>query len=209
MLKPIINYMNLILIRRTKFFDFLMGKCEFIVKNDVEFPAQFYNQNWQSARNFDKYNGFGYWRLTGNVTMSTETSTGRANKLQYAQAYPLRFICAIPYKKFEMNDAYREDRLAVEIIKNITGNQPKLRHFLNAQSVTIQATNIITDRAQILTDERQETKIRYEMALLAIDVEAEVVINADCMKDVCESGVLGDFDVLDFNPKDFNVNFNF
>ena len=123
MLAESINYFNRVL-GETGLFSRLMGLCDIIEKNNQRFPAQWYKQEYKAAVDYDKHNGFGYWRKTGPVTQSNEQSARISNRKMITTTYPLRFVLVVPVKKLgALGGAYRNDFIGNQITKVLVDTQ--------------------------------------------------------------------------------------
>jgi hypothetical protein len=197
--------MSVLLYRETKYFDKINLLCEQIEKDGKKFPAQYFDKNWHKALDIDKVNGTAYWRLNGVVRNTPETDLV-ANNILIGMTIPLKLVAFVPYSKFKKDNSYRELNMAAEIQKVLTGTFPTLRRALKAQKLTAFATSYNTNRDNVWSEETEGlNKPKFEFAIVSIELDVKLEISKDCIQTENVYSETGDFNIVDFDPRDFKI----
>ena len=157
----------------------------------VEDIPQYYvgNSQYVPVSNFDSWNGMAYLRLVSNPTISQNTEqSNRACSEIMDIVYPVRFVFAIKRTALKIDDAFSEDRLITDLIKTLAVKNGALRQNLSALSTNIMAESWTTEADEVTASEypNKDISINLEFIYGAINFNALVVINKDCIADSCE-----------------------
>jgi len=144
------------------------------------------------AVNIDNGN-VGWWRPRGGFSMEPVEVIGRAVKQQRA-SYPLRFVAILRRELSVSDDAFMPSRLAEDIANALNFDNGDLRGILKAINVEARASGGEFDAATIWPTEFQTSipDLRYELAMVAVDVTVEVVGRYSCWEGECAT----DTDIL-------------
>jgi hypothetical protein len=144
------------------------------------------------AVNIDNGN-VGWWRPRGGFTMEPVEVIGRAVRQQRA-TYPLRFVAILRRELSTSDDAFMPSRLAEDIANALNFDNGDLRGILKAINVEARASGGEFDAATIWPTEFQTSipDLRYELAMVAVDVTVEVVGRYSCWEGECAT----DTDIL-------------
>lgn len=144
------------------------------------------------AVNIDNGN-VGWWRPRGGFTMEPVEVIGRAVRQQRA-TYPLRFVAILRRELSVSDDAFMPSRLAEDIANALNFDNGDLRGILKAINVEARASGGEFDAATIWPTEFQTSipDLRYELAMVAVDVTVEVVGRYSCWEGECAT----DTDIL-------------
>jgi hypothetical protein len=144
------------------------------------------------AVNIDNGN-VGWWRPRGGFNMEPVEVIGRAVRQQRA-TYPLRFVAVLRRELSVSDDAFMPSRLAEDIANALNFDNGDLRGILKAINVEARASGGEFDAATIWPTEFQTSipDLRYELAMVAVDVTVEVVGRYSCWEGECAT----DTDIL-------------
>ena len=144
------------------------------------------------AVNIDNGN-VGWWRARGGFNMEPVEVIGRAVRQQRA-SYPLRFVAILRRELSVSDDAFMPSRLAEDIANALNFDNGDLRGILKAINVEARASGGEFDAATIWPTEFQTSipDLRYELAMVAVDVTIEVVGRYSCWEGECAT----DTDIL-------------
>jgi len=139
--------------------------------------------------NFDNWNGMAYLRLTSNpsINENTEQSNRACSEIMNIN-YPIRLVFCIKRTALNIDDAFAEDRLIGDLIKSLAVKNGALRTNLTALSTNIVPESWTTEAVEVASSEYpgREVSINPEFIYGAINFNALVVINKDCITDSCE-----------------------
>jgi len=157
----------------------------------LEDVPQYYvgNSQYVPVSNFDNWNGMAYIRLTSNPTINENTEqSNRACSEVMNIVYPLRLVFAIKRTALKIDDAFAEDRLITDLIKSLAVKNGTLRTNLSALSTNIAAESWTTEAAEVTAQEYpgKDVSINAEFIYGAINFNALILINKDCITDSCE-----------------------
>jgi hypothetical protein len=135
----------------------------------------------------------GWWRARGGFNMEPVEVIGRAVRQQRA-TYPLRFVAVLRRELSTSDDAFMPSRLAEDIANALNFDNGDLRGILKAINVEARASGGEFDAATIWPTEFQTSipDLRYELAMVAVDVTIEVVGRYSCWEGECAT----DTDIL-------------
>ncbi len=207
MLKAIIVWCNAVLVRETRLVDRAYGVCFLIGVGDRKAPAQFSRGDMVPVEP-DKHNVVAWWRKVGAGGISQRNAEHRAGEIIITQEHQLRLVLSVPSDRFPYNDANNADRAADNVLKILSGYNTQLKDIIGARSVLLTINSVETRRDEVIASELPEQTVNLRNTLLFLDVTAMVDIMPSCLKTVNESSHLGDFDILDFSAKDFDINYN-
>lgn len=144
-----------------------------------------------NTNNFDHWNGMLYWRKNGDVASVIDNEKKMSGSCSWIKfSFPLKIVSIIPKKKLSKDDAYSDDRVALAIIKTLTGPDTVLKSELKAAFATVKPEKYITDNSAILSAEYDGiniTDIRYNFSYVSVEIEVEVLIDSRCIPDECDS----------------------
>ena len=157
----------------------------------VEDIPQYYvgNSQYVPVSNFDNWNGMAYIRLVNNPTISENTDqSNRACSEAMNVTYSFRFVFAIKRTALKIDDAFAEDRLIGDLIKSLSVKNGSLRTNLSAMSAYIVPESWTTEASEVTAQEYpgKDVSINAEFIYGAINFNALILINKDCITDSCE-----------------------
>jgi len=157
----------------------------------LEDVPQYYvgNSQYVPVSNFDNWNGVAYLRLVSNPTINENTEqSNRACSEVMNVTYPIRLVFAIKRTALKLDDAFAEDRLITDLIKALAVKNGTLRTNLTALSTNIVPESWTTEAQEVANDEYpgREVSINAELIYGAINFNALIAINKDCITDSCE-----------------------
>jgi hypothetical protein len=167
------------------YFNKVVCFAEKIEREGRFFPAQ-YTFNEFKEINLDDFGSVGYFRKTGDVTITEQTNETLSKSTQYETTIPLRFVGFIT-KDVYSNDAYFADNICQEVLAYITVGNSALKAAMKAKKVTFKANKYSTDGYTIGRDEYENINFepRYTHAYFYIDFNLSVVTNSQCYTDIC------------------------
>lgn len=189
MIQLIINYLNLTL-STLNYWGSLACLCE--IKGDskgVEQPQQYVGQGQWSPINFNNSDGYGYWRLRGEITSQTVDNRYAVGK-RVTRSFPLRFVFAVRRSKLTFDDAYAFARIVQTVEAAITADNGPLIAQIGAARVTIRVTSSNGDAKAVWESETKGTKTlepQYELVYGAIDVDVDVTADIACFANECDN----------------------
>lgn len=149
------------------------------------------NSQYQHISNFDNWNGMAYLRQTSSPTSEENTDLqslkGCANALNIR--YPLRLVFCIKRTQVKLDDAFAEDRLISSLVKEITAKNGTLKTSIKAISVSLIPESWTTEAIDVVAEEypgRTSISINTEYIYGAINFNASVLIDKECIVDQCE-----------------------
>ena len=191
MLKSIIDYLNVEL-TTTNLFEEIYCLAELVKNSEDKFRPMVYSGKGEfvQVNDFDFYNGMGYWRKNGDVSINDITSeSSLVSCATYLQIqYPLKFVCCIPKDKLPLDDQYTDDDIDNDIIGIISGNNNPIKTAIKAQSVRVVPEKYTSNNYEIISTEYQgidSVDINYKFAYLSVDFNVVVVINKNCIPKNC------------------------
>lgn len=143
----------------------------------------------QNVSDFDNVAGVAYFRKNGKISMerSTDENTTRTACDEMLQLnIPLRFVGMVPKNLFT-DDAFTDDRIALDVIKVLEEKHAAIISELQARSVSIEVQDYDTDSINILNEEYkgiERKDFNYNMSYIAINFQAVIVISKECF-DAC------------------------
>jgi hypothetical protein len=128
----------------------------------------------------------GWWRGRSGFTMDPVQVIGRAVKQQRA-SYPLRFVAVLRRELSTSDDAFMPSRLAEDIANALNFDNGDIVSMLKAINVESRASGGEYDAATIWPTEFHTSipDLRYDLAMVAIDVTIEVVGKYSCWEGEC------------------------
>ena len=128
----------------------------------------------------------GWWRGRSGFTMDPVQVIGRAVKQQRA-SYPLRFVAVLRRELSTSDDAFMPSRLAEDIANALNFDNGDIVSILKAINVESRASGGEYDAATIWPTEFHTSipDLRYDLAMVAIDVTIEVVGKYSCWEGEC------------------------
>ncbi len=141
--------------------------------------------------NFDNWNGMAYLRLVSNptITENTEVSNNRACSNGLNFIYPLRLVFCIKRSQLKLDDAFSEERTVNDLIKSLSVKNGSLKRNLSAISTSIIPESWTTESVDVVRDEYpgiDNITINAEFIYGAINFNANILIDKDCITDSCE-----------------------
>jgi hypothetical protein len=130
----------------------------------------------------------GWWRGRSGFTMDPVQVIGRAVKQQRA-SYPLRFVAVLRRELSTSDDAFMPSRLAEDIANALNFDNGDIVSMLKAINVESRASGGEYDAATIWPTEFHTSipDLRYDLAMVAIDVTIEVVGKYSCWEGECDT----------------------
>lgn len=200
MLELIVNYLNQSLA--------VLGYWERItclaeIKEDekgIRQPIAYIGQGQWSAIDFDNADGWGYFRLRGEITSSDVVGVATLRK-RVTKSFPLRFVFAVRRSKLSADDAFAFARIAQTVEAAITNDYGPLVAQIGAARVTVRVTSQNGDALAVWTDETAGTgtlEPRYELVYGAIDIEVSVTADIACFALECDDVDLDLLHTFDF-----------
>ncbi len=165
------------------------GLAKILYQGKKSFPAKYVGQGQYKPIEIDNWAGMNYFRLNGDIASSNEevrASCGKAIKL----IYPIRLIACVKKSVLGKDDAFSSETLSLLLIKDIK-SITELPSDLSAMRASIEVSRFSTDDKEILSREYSgiellKNGINYEYCLVAIDMDIEILINADCIELTCK-----------------------
>lgn len=191
MLKSIIDILNINL-NATNYFEQLYCLAELVKNAEDKFRPMVYSGagEFTQVNDFDHYNGMGYWRKNGDVSINDTTiESSMVSCATFLQIqYPLKFVCCIPKSKLPIDDQYTDDDIANAIIQSISGNNNTIKTSVKAQSARVVPEKYTSNNYEIISGEYQgieKVDINYKFAYLSIDFNVVLIINKNCIPNNC------------------------
>lgn len=163
----------------------LYGLCEIISDGEKTFPAEYCLNEYTQVSDFDKYNGIGYHRLNGDISIQENEDSANGCDQYVIRSYPMKFVCVIPrntYKK-NNNDAYVDSKIAENIESKITIRSNKtLIQLLSIDSLRVSPERISLNKLDILRGEYTgiDFQVNYKYAYISIDYTIELAGDISC-----------------------------
>jgi hypothetical protein len=139
----------------------------------------------QNVSDFDNAAGVCYFRKNGKIQMqrSTDENTTRtACEEMLLLTIPLRFVGMVPKKLFT-DDAFTDDRIALQIIKALEEKHAAIISQLQARTVSIEVLDYDTDSINILSEEYkgiERKDFNYNMSYIAVNFQANILLSKEC-----------------------------
>lgn len=200
MLELIVNYLNLSL-SVLNYWERITCLAE--IKEDakgIKEPIAYIGQGQWQAIDFDNADGWGYFRLHGEVTSSDVASVASLRK-RVTKTFPLRFVFAVRRSKLTVDDAFAFARIAQTVEAAITNDYGPLVMQIGASKVSVRVTSSNGDAKAVWTDETSGTgtlEPRYELVYGAIDIEVTVTADVACFALECDGVDLDLLHTFDF-----------
>lgn len=175
MLKEVVDHINNQL-ETLNVYDKLHGLCEIITDGERTFPAEFCEGQYESAIEFTKYQGLGYHRLDGDITIAQDNENNSSGCGVYSKkTYPMRSVFCVKKRA----NAYSDEVLMSDIESVISSQNIKaVADTLGMEVVSIEVNGAITDRNKLYKDEQDgDNKVGFEYAYFA--VLYDVIIEGD------------------------------
>lgn len=143
----------------------------------------------QNVSDFDNVAGVAYFRKNGKVGFQriTDAETQRTSCEEILQLnIPLRFVGMVAKNLFT-DDAFTDDRIALDIIKTLEEKHAAIITELDARQVSIEVIDYDTDSINILSEEYkgiERKDFNYNMSYIAVNFQAVVLISKECF-DAC------------------------
>lgn len=139
----------------------------------------------QNVSDFDNATGLCYFRKNGKISMarSTDENTTRtACEEMLTLNIPLRFVGMVP-KKIFTDDAFTDDRIALDIIKTLEEKHASVISQLQARAVSIEVLEYDTDSINILSEEYKgidRKDFNYNMSYIAVNFQVSILMSKEC-----------------------------
>lgn len=178
-------------VKATKIYSSVICFAEMSIDGEGKVQPKAYTSNGQlqNVSDFDNIAGVCYFRKNGKIQMeriSNDNLARTACDYLLQLNIPLRFVGMVPKKLFT-DDAFTDDRIALQIIKILEEKHSSIIIELDARSVSIEVSEYDTDSINIAREEYQgiERKdMNYNMSYIAINFQANVLISKECF-DAC------------------------
>lgn len=159
------------------------------VDADRRMPAFNKGGGQYEAINFDNFNGLAYLRLTSNPVAVPYDNPNKACSFDMTFTFPLRLVFCVKRNKMKLDDAFADHALVNDLIKILSIRDGKLKKNLTAIGATIVPESWTVDSLQLIGEEYDDKNfidINHEFIYGAINFNASVTINRDCMPSACE-----------------------
>ncbi len=174
------------LLGQLNLFNKIYALADRVSDGNKSYPAFFNGAGNYEPIKYDTTNGMCYFRKTGKVNLSQETSTSAQTTscadVLYKLSYPLRLVVLLPKEKADCDGPFADDFFAEVIISKLTsktfGNE-------TVRSAKFVSTGYESDNQNVLKEEYSNWKeindINYLWSYLAIDFNFEVIVDKDCL----------------------------
>lgn len=163
--------------------------CEKIDKGSRSPAPRYYcgNGEWKEVSDFDFFQGSSYWRKMGAYTATeSDLRSLNASKRLVTFSLPLRLVACVPKAKLSYDDAYSESRVGLTIVKAVTAKANDLAKAIQAKRISFDVSAVETNARTILDEEyTAEINVRFEYALVSVDLNVNIDIYEDCIQGDC------------------------
>lgn len=177
-------------IAATKIYGKVICFAEMSIDGEGKKQPKAYDTDGQlkNVSDFDNENGLCYFRKTAKVRASRISSDKMLTACEEALdiTFPLRFVGMVNKNKFEKDDAFTDDRIAIQILNLLQAKHSDINAILNARDISITVKEYETDSIKILADEYVKIERKdfdYAKSYIAIDFDVVVTITSECFED--------------------------
>lgn len=176
-------------IASTKIYGKVICFAEMTIDGEGKKQPKAYDTDGQlkNVSDFDNENGLCYFRKTAKVRASRISADRMLTACEEAidVIFPLRFVGMVNKNKFEKDDSFTDDRIAIQILNVLQSRHATINSALNARDVSITVKDYETDSIRILADEYVKIERKdfdYAKSYIAIDFDVVVTMTVECFE---------------------------